>query len=212
MRLAAGSLCSRIGVTAWDETILAKALKRVPKVRPGGPWIAGGAVRRTIMKQDLESDFDFFFIEEAQKNEFVDELVNKFGAALKSQSKTNALYILPSRIVGEEEPKVYLPEMKIQVIHFRYFQSPEELIDSFDYTICQFAYNGEEVIMGDFSLWDAAKKVLIPHKLSFATSSLRRMLKYTKQGFTVCAGGLSNFLEQVVRDPASIHSDTLYID
>lgn len=212
MRLATDSLCSRIGVTTWDETILAKALKRVPEVRPGGPWIAGGAVRRTIMKQDLESDFDFFFIDEAQKDQFVDQLVNEFGAALKSQNETNALYILPSQMVGEEDPKTYLPEMKIQVINFRYFQSPEELIDSFDYTICQFAYNGEELIMGEFSLWDAAKKVLVPHKLSFATSSLRRMLKYTKQGFTICAGGLSNFLEQVVNNPSVIQSDTLYID
>lgn len=63
-------LCGRLGVKSLDETKLAKALKRLPGLGAGGPWIAGGAVRRTVNGESLDSDFDFFFANEKQADDF----------------------------------------------------------------------------------------------------------------------------------------------
>jgi hypothetical protein len=212
IKVASDKLAGRLNVTEFSETILFKALSRVPKLSEKGPWIAGGAVRRTIEGKKLESDFDFFFANKEQEDQFAYDLV-EMGAKLLKKNDKNSLYILSSSIPDDTEGEgVYLPEMKIQLINFTYFETAEAVIDSFDFTLCQFAYDGNMVYMSDFALWDVARKKLVPHKISYATSSLRRLMKYANQGFTVCGGALSQILQQVVDNPSVIQADTLYID
>ena len=211
IKVNASDVCNRIGVQTFDETILHKALQRVPAVSSAGPWIAGGAVRKTIQGAPLSSDFDFFFASQEQADAFSTN-VRGMGASLLYDNEKNSTYILPTSVVNLDDKSFKLPEMKIQAICFRYYASAEEVIDSFDFTISQFAYDGESIFMADFALWDLARKRLVPHRISYATSSLRRIIKYANEGFTVCSGGLSEILNQVVADPTVIHSETLYID
>jgi hypothetical protein len=218
MKILAENLCSRIGVTQFSDTILDKVLNHVTDggaVSSRGPWIAGGAVRRTITGEKLDSDFDFFFANEQQATDFETLLINR-GALLQHKNEKNSTYILPAEpvpdLLHQDGSDVILPEIKIQVIKFRYYNSAEEVIDSFDFTLTQFAYDGKFIYMGDFSLWDVARKRLVPHRITYAVSSLRRLLKYAKQGYTVCAGGLSEILQQTVNDPSIINAETLYID
>jgi hypothetical protein len=211
--ILAEKICNRIRVQSFAETDLAKTLERLPKPSSEGPWIAGGAVRRTIQCKTLDSDFDFFFASADQTEKFAADLVS-LGGQLRGKNEKNQTYILPSKVVGgdNETPLTQLPELKIQLITFQYFASAEQVIDSFDFTLCQFAYDGSKLYMGDFSLWDVARKRLVPNRISYATSSLRRLLKYANQGFTVCGGALSEILQQVVQNPQIIEADTLYID
>jgi hypothetical protein len=212
LTLTQEKIVSRIGVTEFAETVLYRALHRVPQLSEKGPWIAGGAVRRTIEGKKLDSDFDFFFASKEQETEFAKGLA-EMGAKLLKENDKNHVYILPSSIPESDDgDKKYLPEMKIQLINFAYLASAEAVIDNFDFTLCQFAYDGATIYMGDFSLWDVARKKLVPHKISYATSSLRRLMKYANQGFTVCGGALSTILQQVVENPSSIQADNLYID
>jgi RNAse (barnase) inhibitor barstar len=210
--IAEQDVCRRLGVEEFSSTVLVKALKRVPELSEAGPWIAGGAVRNTLQGASLDSDWDFFFADEAQCSKFEDELIG-MGASLLTKTEMNSTYILPTVIPeGTEGDGVYLPEMKIQVIKFKYYKNAEEVIESFDFTLCQFAYDGKNITVSPFALWDVARKKLVPAQLSYAASSLRRMIKYARQGYTICGGGLADLLEQVVANPTIIHADIKYID
>lgn len=167
-----------------------------------GPWLAGGAIRRLIAKSKIDSDFDVFFksedqllkwLERIKKQETsVEEIKNEFNTTL--QIKVN------SEIV------------KLQAIHFKYYSSPQEIIDSFDYTICQFAVDGNHLVTGDYSLFDLANKRLVLHKMTYGVATLRRLLKYCNQGFTACNGTLKCLLEAAVDNPDIIQEDIPYLD
>lgn len=209
-------LCNRLGVATFEETGLHQVLRYLPKVSPDGPWLAGGAVRRTLDRTPLDSDFDFFFKNEEQKNKFAEQLREEDGAFQVFENEFNATYLMPAQIIPHDEVpewnKGVTPEAKIQLIHFRYYNSAEEVIDSFDFTLSQFAYDGENIYMADFAMWDVARRRLVPHKLTYATASVRRLLKYSAQGFTVCNGAIANILEQVADRPTIIEADVKYID
>lgn len=208
MKIQTADLCKRLGVESFAETKLVKALSRLPPVGANGPWIAGGAVRRTIQGEALDSDFDFFFRDEVQARQFA-KAMDDLGAAKIAESPKAMTFMLPSEAV---EGKTYLPEMKVQAIAFAYFPDAEAVIDSFDFTLSQFAYDGSNVYIGTFSLWDVARKRIVIHKVSYGVSTTRRLLKYAAQGYTVCSGALAELLKQVVADPSVINAETEYID
>ncbi len=199
---------------AFEETDLVKALNRLPDVEKDGPWIAGGAIRRTIAGQSLESDFDFFFANQQQLDDF-EVSIKKKGAWLVRKNQHNATYRLPSKgphPTGDDEFSEYQPEIEVQCIFTQFYGSAGDVIDSFDFTICQFAYDGDDLVCGQYSLFDLARKRLAVHKVTYGTATLRRLLKYTKQGFTACAGCLSDLLTKVADDPSVIQAETQYID
>lgn len=100
----------------------------------------------------------------------------------------------------------------LQAVHVDYFSSAEEVIDSFDYTICQFVTDGTKVEVGDFTLWDVGRKRLVLHRTTYAVATMRRMIKYTKQGFYACPGMMNDLLTRVADDPTLINEELAYID
>ena len=71
---------------------------------------------------------------------------------------------------------------------------------------------GENLLLGEFTLWDLGRKRLVIHKVTYATATVRRLVKYTKQGFTSCAGVAQEILKAVAADPSLIHSEVEYVD
>lgn len=189
-----------------DGTALGMALARLPGPTENGPWLAGGALRRTILGQDLEkSDFDFFFHDAEQMEKFCKELQGCAAEVLLlSQNEKNRTYLLK-----DNDGK---PNLKVQAVFVNYYESAKDLLDTFDFTLCQLVYDGEDLICGDYSLWDIGRRRLVPHKITFGVSSLRRIIKYTKQGFTICGGGLAEILNQIVATPEVINAEVKYID
>lgn len=168
------------------------------------PWLAGGALRRLITKQDfLSGDFDFFFKSEQQRKNFEGQLIAQ-GFELKRSTK----HAHEFHYQNFEDNKT----LKVQSIFFKYYDNPEEIINSFDYTLCQLVYDGEQLYCGDYALWDIARKKLVINKITFATASVRRMIKYALQGYTVCGGAITHVLNSVAQDPTLINSSHLYID
>ena len=208
MKIEISTLLGRLGVADFAETTLAKALARLPSIGVDGPWIAGGAVRRTLQGEKLDSDFDFFFRDEAQAVAF-EKALSEAGAVKMAETDKATTWTFPAEM---PEEGVYLPEMRVQAIKFAYFATSEAVIDSFDFTLSQFAYDGDAVFVGPFSLWDVARKRIVIHKISYGVSSVRRLLKYTRQGYTVCSGALAELLGQIVADPSVIQAETQYID
>lgn len=213
-RFALTTFWDRYGRSEYDATEFAKALKRLPAVSPSGPWVAGGSVRRLISRLEQDSDYDFFFRDQAQLDTFAEDM-KKRGAIVDNDNDFNITFTLPkqkAQPVDEDKFEGGGPELKVQAIRIAFFESLDAVIDSFDFSICQCGYDGNDMVFGQWALWDIANKRLVPGRLTYAASSMRRMIKYARQGFTICGGGLSNMLEQIVENPAIINSEVVYID
>ena len=186
----------------FEETTLSVILADLPELSKQGPWIAGGALRRTLLGQEPESDFDFFFRDADQLEGFVTELVS---AGMIKVRETQHHVHYRGRVGGMDRD--------IQCIRFAFYKSAEEVIESFDYTLCMFAFDGETLTAGEYSLWDLGRGRLAVHKLTYPVASMRRLIKYTSQGFKACKGALSAILQQTARSPALLEQiDVEYVD
>ena len=164
-----------------------------------GPWLAGGSIRRLFDGTEGESDFDIFFAN-------VDQL-NAFRACLGT-----------SKVLYENELNVTLEidvdgskPFKLQLIKF-YFSTPEAVLEWFDYTNCQFITDGNTLMVGQYTLYDIGRKHLRLNNIHHAMSTVRRMLKYARQGYTVCDGTINDILRAVADKPAIINEQIRYID
>jgi len=180
---------------------LASALDSLPAPSACGPWIAGGLIRRFVAGDKdfaTASDYDFFFRDQKQFDDFE---AHAKGAGWEEVRRNdfNTSFKTPG---GK----------KVQAIRASFYTDAPSVIDSFDFTICMFAYDGERLFCGPFSLWDLSRKRMAIHKLTYAVASMRRLLKYARQGFTVCAGCMTDFLNRVAENADIINSETEYLD
>lgn len=169
-----------------------------------GSWLGGGAIRRTLIKQPLDSDYDFFFTSVDTKNSFVDNAKSKgFSVVRETKHHTE----LTGKFDGSELPVV------VQAIHFKYYKDVEEVLDSFDYTITQFVFDGVYFWTTPESLWDLGRKRLALHKVTYPVATTRRMLKYTNQGFTACGGCMADLYKKTIDSPTALGElDIQYVD
>lgn len=209
-----GAFWARYGKTDFDNTAFARALDRLPDISEAGPWVGGGSVRRLIAGLPQDSDFDFFFADQGQFDAFCADM-KKRGAEIQHENDFNITFLLPkakAKPIGDDEFTVAGPELKVQAIRLRFHPTLAETLEGFDFSLCKFGYDGTSLVCGDYSLFDLASKRLVPDRISFGTSTLRRIIKYTKQGYTICSGGLANILQQVVDDPSIIQAEVEYVD
>ena len=187
----------------FADTALAGVLSGLPALSSDGPWIAGGALRRTLLGSEPESDFDFFFRDEAQLTSFATQ-IEASGFAKHRETQHHVHY---RGRIGDG------PVRDIQCIRFAFYKSAAEVIDSFDYTICMLAFDGSKLTLGDFTLWDLGRRRLAIHKVTFPVATMRRMLKYTSQGFTACKGCLAAILKATATSPELLAQlDIEYVD
>lgn len=164
-------------------------------------WIAGGAVRAFLLNQPITTDVDFFF----KTDEAFDAFVEKFGSDQSRRLASTEHHITFKATLGEIT-------YKVQAIKIGFYDSIEECLDSFDFTICQLAAHKGKLYVGQYTMWDLARKRLALHKLTYGAATVRRLLKYTSQGFTACQGCIVSLLRAVGDDPAVINSDVQYVD
>lgn len=193
-------------------------------VRPSwteGPWVAGGSIRRMVAGTDpLASDFDIFFRSQAQLDEWLVRIEKDFEVLEKKTNDHNATlkikFTHQKTVISDETgDEFFVPQeytVELQAVHVAFYETPQAVIDSFDYTICQFVTDGVDLSVGEYTMWDLARKRLIIHKITFAIASMRRMLKYGNQGFHICGGMMSEFLQAVIENPTIVDMNFKYID
>jgi len=146
-------------------------------------FLAGGAVRDMVQGYEPQNDWDLFFTNEVDCNKYLDSLVDDGARTIREN---------PQCVTLSYNDQI------IQVIHLQYFDSMDQVLTSFDFTICQFGYEPSTKLLycAPFALWDLARKRLVPTKITFPVSSFRRMIKYVNQGFYICGGGIHDMLQQ----------------
>ena len=141
-------------------------------------WIAGGAIRQWFNDGESMSDIDIFGKSQQALDNFINE---KLWAANKiSEQDHLSSFSLNGQL--------------IQVIKYDYYDSVHDLLDSFDFTVCQFAWDGEIVYSTEASIVSVLRKHLRVHQITkeLAADSLRRAFKYQRKGYIPCLGTLKD--------------------
>ena len=196
LRFNLQEFCERSGCST-DE------LNRIMKAVKGDAWCAGGAIRRTLINSALDSDFDFFFRSADHLKAWEDSLPK----TLRLVRETDHHKHWRGTVEGSELP------IDIQAIKFKFYETAESVIDSFDYTITMFCLDGEDLVTTPYALWDLGRKKLAVHKITYPVATMRRLLKYTRQGFTACGGCLASLLKETAASPEAMGQlDIEYVD
>jgi hypothetical protein len=105
--------------------------------------------------------------------------------------------------------------IRVQLIKVSFYADLEAVLGSFDFTLCQLGWEPktDDFICGDTSLYDIANKRIVMNKLQFPVASLRRIIKYTNQGFWACQGAMTEFLTMVQKHDKDVSQETVrYFD
>src|SRR5690606_22883791 len=107
-----------------------------------------GAIRKTLLGVPLDSDVDYFFRDAAQFGAF-DSAMQEKGWLISSKDHVTTY---GTRVDGDT--------IIVQAVRIAFYPSLEAVLDSFDFTITQFGYDGKDMVCGQFSLWDLARRRL----------------------------------------------------
>ncbi len=164
-------------------------------------WLAGGAIRRVLTGME-PGDYDFFF-----QNEKHFEVWNEDASRQLKQTKKTEHHV-------QYEGELGGVHTKIQGINFSYFNTIEDMLNVFDFTLCQFAIDNKGTMYTTpEALWDLGRKRLVVNQISYPVSTMRRVLKYTNQGYTACSGCLQSVLMAPIENPdLQLQMEVEYLD
>jgi hypothetical protein len=134
-------------------------------------WIAGGVLRDYFSNQPLKSDCDIFFPNVAEYNKAKEYLLSK-GANTIWESENGMKVNYNGKTF--DLVKIFRP-------------NPIETINRFDFTISMFATDGNDVYYNDNSLKDLQDRKLVINTIINPLSSLKRVLKHYRKGYTMSA-------------------------
>lgn len=161
-------------------TPLEYILEILPKCNVNGPWVAGGSLLRTYTGMPLDSDIDLFFSSESMMQEYVNNII---------QGSMFGKYTTKDYIVTEWHQSLtvsYLNrDWKIQCVSFVYFKDIVELFSSFDFNICMWAYDGENVHTCETTVDAVNSKTIKINKINYPSVTLKRLVKYMRQGYNI---------------------------
>lgn len=177
-----------------QDSELFRVLRFLPRAQEDGPWLAGGSVWKAIENRPITHDLDFFFQNQAQCAQWIRTL-------------NSIPYV--HHIVGEKEnrynrtyqfhvhDKGYNKTVSVQCIHFKFWNSLQELLEGFDFTACQFGFDGRKLFTGDTAFDDVRDRVIRFNKVHDSVATGIHLDKYVKQGFKIPASEQQKFDEIV---------------
>lgn len=155
-----------------------------PYLEPNQVWLAGGALRTLIHHTEKISDFDLFF-NTKEKLWQVNEKLKEDGFRCVFECPKGELFTYKKR------------DLKIQCIAKKYYKDSIELVDSFDFTVCQAAYDGVSVDIAKRMIKSVKLKRLYVNKITFPVASINRMFKYKQKGYHVSEKTIADMVMEI---------------
>lgn len=171
-----------------DYETFSANLSQIRVYLPDGYWcVAGGAVRRAVLGEPLNTDYDIFFQSEYWYEWALARIESSDLGYFKKvkQTKNHTEFVDPDGL-------------RFQLIKaFFWGERFESILDNFDFTICQWLYNPSELTVHTTveAMTDTLRKRLAVNKVTYPVSTMRRLLKYTNQGYYACSGCLNDLIE-----------------
>ena len=154
----------------------------------GKIFIAGGFIR-DLVAGDKINDIDLFVNNKAEAELLL--------SVLQGDKK----------VISTENAFTICERLPIQIIHRWTFQKPEEVLLSFDFSVCSAAIyysdNGWEGICHERFYKDVASKrliYLVPDREEAPGGSMIRILKFYKRGYNIPLNNLSKVVARMMKD------------
>lgn len=189
-----------------------KVIARYPDIiqeilRIDGVYLAGGAVRALFVLDDIH-DFDFFFVSndvyQFTKNYLKIRGIKNIFACPEDK--------LNSYLAYEEDEEGSKREAKIQLIAPRFYANVDELIDSFDFTVCCFVMHKNLICGSKTALTDVKQKILKINKITYPAATIKRIHKYITYGYIPTASLYQEIVTAIQDDKTIIDGELVYID
>ena len=191
-------------------TPLEYALEILPKCSESGPWIAGGSLLRTYTGQPLDSDIDVFFQNKEQCDKYIFDLSAKSYKGLAEERKSSD-YQVKGMFVNQWHNTLTINymerEWKIQCVTFIYFNNIVELFSSFDFDVCMWAYDGQNVHSYESTVNSIKNKTMNLKKINYPSVTLKRLVKYMRQGYNISDTDVMNLamsFRSIKKEPKDI--------
>jgi hypothetical protein len=160
-------------------------LKHLPAIDSDGPWVAGGSVWKSVENIPLECDIDVFFKSDRQCEKWFRTLLSlPYAHRIVSDPKFNQYN---TSLKYHVHHKGYNKTITLQLVSFRFFDNIKALLDGFDFTACQFGFDGNSLYTGDTSLEDLRNREIIFNNVLDNVATGIHIEKYTKIGFKIPA-------------------------
>lgn len=154
-----------------DAVCLESRITRVLTCSPGGPWIAGGCWLRRLGERTYPAggDIDVFCASVEQVEAVCARLVAEGGALTGEPSTWSRRYALPN---GDEWNVIT-----------RTYPSLQACLFDFDYTVCQWGWDGVSMWLGADTLAHVEGRELVPVTTRSAERQFNRICQYMKRGY-----------------------------
>lgn len=182
-------------------------------------WIAGGALREYFLNKTVTTDIDLYFSNETEfekaKSWFLDKnycpidtILSriKYDQTLKENYRTNLIRHVVNRKVGKviaDNPvtlKIEYGNLKLDLVR-KYRPNVEMAIQSFDFTVASAALDYETLYFHPTYFIDLVNRDLIIKSFHHPLSTLYRIQKYIKMGFTISKENLFQLAKEIKSTP-----------
>jgi len=156
--------------------------KKPDYIVPDDCWIMGGAVRSWYSNEPLK-DIDVF----AKSSSKLEEFIEANGMSPKGNPSK---YLLGHTDITDT---YRIDGTLIQIIKIHH-PSVEEFFKIFDFTLCQFAFDGKDLWASMEAIIAVERKHLAVNELQsgYEVDSLRRAFKYAEKGYKPCLGTIND--------------------
>lgn len=202
-----------------DRQIMSSQISWLSQNMPDGCFLAGSWFE-SLYRGDQIKDFDMFFRDESSVNAFIELLRDQHDDDQDEENDWLLQYEIPDdelleSLLNDEKTTAITIKNKnapaIQIIRTRFYDSISDVIDSFDFTVCQFGLSNSDVCFNPVSMLDLVRKRLVLHRMTFPSSTIRRLIKYANKGYYACGGSLIDMVEKI-KESKPEDDEVLYID
>lgn len=147
-------------------------LNAASRFQPQGAFIAGGALTSAFTGMPI-NDVDFYF---KSKEDFINAVAQAYEDSMWCVAATDRAVTFVNH------------DNVIQLMHFDFFPTTEEVFDAFDFTVCMAAYDldKKEFVFSEDFLKHASQRFLRFHSgTRYPYGSLMRVLKYQDRGYKI---------------------------
>ena len=166
---------------------------------PGKVWCAGGALRSLINTNEPIADYDMFFSDVV----YAEKLHNTLTVA-----GWKCVFSCPKKELYTFKRK----GIKVQLITKRFYSNVEELLYSFDFSVCMAAFDGDTVFMHRSFIKDVRKKNLSINDVTYPVATINRLFKYKNKGYNIKESTLVDLVRSISSRQFDGDQLQLYID
>ena len=159
-----------------------------------GPWIAGGACLKWYQGQPVNmSDIDVFFRDAFQLRRAMNRIEDTKRFYIRYRSENAITYEYTTESDSVEDVRTVFT---IQLIQHKYFNSMEEVINRFDFSVCQVSTCGTEWVLGEHTARDIRTRSLRAVG-DIKGDIAKRLTKYWIYGYRPVDG----LINDIINDP-----------